>query len=196
MGAAHALSLTDRGSYFSLFFILNREFKLYEAYSYQQHQIKALFQIFAERSPTIHAAGHDFDAHFPHSPRHDGDHNHRDHHGGHDHDHDHYHRNDHQAPGLIFGGSTSTSSSTSRSGSSSSTSETSFPTSRVDSNYLETTTLEQDDLDLGLTGGKDRQCMPFQIEFCRQLPYNFTTFPNAMGHRNVIEANRDIERFK
>ena len=156
----------------------------------------------AERSPTIHAAGHDFDDHFHHGHGHDG-HGHN-HHDDHDHGyvHNHHHRNDHdhhETPGLIFEDSTSsTSSSTSRSGSSSSTSEKNFPTSRIDSNYLETTTLEQDDLlDLGLAGGKKgRQCLPFQIEFCRQLPYNFTTFPNAMGHRNVIEANRDIERFK
>jgi hypothetical protein len=36
----------------------------------------------------------------------------------------------------------------------------------------------------------------FQIDFCKQLPYNFTTFPNAMGHRNVEEAKNDVERFK
>ena len=41
-----------------------------------------------------------------------------------------------------------------------------------------------------------RQCHPFHIEYCKQLPYNFTTFPNAMGHHNHIEAKNDIERFK
>ena len=41
-----------------------------------------------------------------------------------------------------------------------------------------------------------RQCSAFQIDFCRQLPYNLTTFPNAMGHRSIDEAKNDIERFK
>ena len=41
-----------------------------------------------------------------------------------------------------------------------------------------------------------RQCRPFQVEFCKQLPYNFTSFPNAMGHRDIDEAKYDIERFK
>ena len=53
-----------------------------------------------------------------------------------------------------------------------------------------------------LQGGEDgvledqRKCVPFQVDFCRQLPYNFTSYPNAMGHRDVIEAKHDIERFK
>ena len=41
-----------------------------------------------------------------------------------------------------------------------------------------------------------RQCHPFHIEYCNQLPYNFTTFPNAMGHENYNEAKYDLERFK
>ena len=41
-----------------------------------------------------------------------------------------------------------------------------------------------------------RQCHPFHIKYCNQLPYNFTTFPNAMGHQNYEEAKYDLERFK
>jgi len=41
-----------------------------------------------------------------------------------------------------------------------------------------------------------KSCRPFEIDFCRQLPYNFTAFPNAMGHRDVGEAKDDIRRFK
>ena len=41
-----------------------------------------------------------------------------------------------------------------------------------------------------------RQCHPFHIEYCNQLPYNFTTFPNAMGHQNYNDAKYDLERFK
>ncbi len=41
-----------------------------------------------------------------------------------------------------------------------------------------------------------RQCVPFQVDYCRKLPYNFTSFPNAMGHRDIGEAKHDIERFK
>ncbi|TRY68657.1 hypothetical protein TCAL_02473 [Tigriopus californicus] len=52
----------------------------------------------------------------------------------------------------------------------------------------------EEDNALGL--GSKRQCAPFQIEFCLQLPYNFTTFPNAMGHTKVEEAKYDIEKFK
>lgn len=43
---------------------------------------------------------------------------------------------------------------------------------------------------------EQRKCVPFQVDFCRQLPYNFTSFPNAMGHTDVIDAKHDIERFK
>ncbi len=49
----------------------------------------------------------------------------------------------------------------------------------------------------GSLGDKpERQCHPFHIDYCKQLPYNFTTFPNAMGHMNAEEAKNDIERFK
>ena len=41
-----------------------------------------------------------------------------------------------------------------------------------------------------------RTCQPFQVDFCRQLPYNYTTYPNAMGHASLEEAKHDIERFK
>ena len=40
------------------------------------------------------------------------------------------------------------------------------------------------------------QCHPFHIEYCRQLPYNFTSFPNAMGHLSLEDAKVDLERFK
>lgn len=41
-----------------------------------------------------------------------------------------------------------------------------------------------------------RSCQAFQIPYCRQLPYNLTTFPNAMGHKSVFDAKYDIDRFK
>lgn len=41
-----------------------------------------------------------------------------------------------------------------------------------------------------------RQCHPFHIEYCKQLPYNFTSFPNAMGHLTFDDAKVDLERFK
>lgn len=41
-----------------------------------------------------------------------------------------------------------------------------------------------------------RQCHPFHIEYCKQLPYNFTSFPNAMGHLSYEDAKVDVERFK
>ena len=42
----------------------------------------------------------------------------------------------------------------------------------------------------------NRQCHPFHIEYCKHLPYNFTTFPNGMGHQHHEEAKMDLERFK
>ena len=42
----------------------------------------------------------------------------------------------------------------------------------------------------------NRQCHPFHIEYCKHLPYNFTTFPNGMGHHSHEEAKMDLERFK
>lgn len=41
-----------------------------------------------------------------------------------------------------------------------------------------------------------KSCSLFEIEFCAQLPYNFTAFPNGMGHNNVGESFADIEKFK
>ena len=29
------------------------------------------------------------------------------------------------------------------------------------------------------------KCMPFDVPFCKELPYNFTIYPNGFGHRNV-----------
>jgi len=40
------------------------------------------------------------------------------------------------------------------------------------------------------------KCRPFEVDFCKQLPYNFTAFPNAMGHGDAEEAKEDIRRFK
>ncbi len=53
------------------------------------------------------------------------------------------------------------------------------------------------DHDLTTTSSSSkRQCVPFHIDFCSQLPYNFTTFPNGMGHENVLDAKYAIERFR
>ena len=41
-----------------------------------------------------------------------------------------------------------------------------------------------------------RTCTPFELNFCRHLPYNFTTFPNAMGHIDSTSATNDLNRFK
>ena len=41
-----------------------------------------------------------------------------------------------------------------------------------------------------------RLCVPFKIEFCKQLPYNFTSFPNALGHQGPEEAKWDIEKLR
>ena len=41
-----------------------------------------------------------------------------------------------------------------------------------------------------------RQCSRFQIDYCKQLPYNTTTFPNGMGHKSTEDAKYDIDRFR
>ena len=41
-----------------------------------------------------------------------------------------------------------------------------------------------------------RQCSRFQIDYCKQLPYNTTTFPNGMGHKTTEDAKYDIDRFR
>lgn len=41
-----------------------------------------------------------------------------------------------------------------------------------------------------------RQCTPLQVGYCKQLPYNLTSFPNALGHANASEAVHDVDRFK
>ena len=44
--------------------------------------------------------------------------------------------------------------------------------------------------------GDKRICHRFAIEYCNQLPYNLTTFPNAMGHKGYEDAKYDIDRFR
>lgn len=40
-------------------------------------------------------------------------------------------------------------------------------------------------------------CVPISLDFCRrQLAYNFTSFPNLLGHRGVREVDRFSEAAK
>ena len=41
-----------------------------------------------------------------------------------------------------------------------------------------------------------RTCQRFSIEYCARLPYNTTTFPNAMGHAKPQDAKYDVDRFR
>ena len=43
------------------------------------------------------------------------------------------------------------------------------------------------------TGGR---CMPFTISYCQDLPYNYTIFPNALGHQTAQEAAPILQSFK
>ena len=39
-------------------------------------------------------------------------------------------------------------------------------------------------------------CVPISLDFCRHLSYNFTSFPNLLGHRSVREVDRFNEAAK
>ena len=80
-----------------------------------------------------------------------------------------------QSPGLVFGDSA----------------ERTSPTSSV-----ERSSNQNQDSTEGDSNEMKRQCLPFQIDYCRQLPYNFTTFPNGMRHENTEDAKYDIDRFR
>nr|CAG4651597.1 EOG090X019S [Triops cancriformis] len=36
-------------------------------------------------------------------------------------------------------------------------------------------------------------CVPVSLKMCRRMPYNFTTYPNLLGHRNLQEMSRVLE---
>ena len=38
--------------------------------------------------------------------------------------------------------------------------------------------------------------MPFKVDFCKELPYNFTIFPNGLGHASPKEADYVLDPFK
>ena len=80
-----------------------------------------------------------------------------------------------QSPGLVFGDSA----------------ERTSPTSTVEGSSRSNSVS-------GVSDSKEekRQCTPFQIDYCKQLPYNFTTFPNGMRHQNTDDAKYDIDRFR
>ena len=80
-----------------------------------------------------------------------------------------------QSPGLVFGDSA----------------ERTSPTSNVEGSLSPSSDPTNDD-----SNEMKRQCMPFQVDYCRQLPYNFTTFPNGMRHKNTEDAKYDIDRFR
>ena len=40
------------------------------------------------------------------------------------------------------------------------------------------------------------QCIPFAVDFCKELPYNYTIFPNGLGHVSLEETNYVLESFK
>ena len=39
-------------------------------------------------------------------------------------------------------------------------------------------------------------CVPISLDFCRHLAYNFTFYPNLLGHRGVREVDRFNEAAK
>ena len=41
-----------------------------------------------------------------------------------------------------------------------------------------------------------RRCFPLQLPYCSKLPYNITTYPNLMNHRNLKEVKDDVITFR
>ena len=80
-----------------------------------------------------------------------------------------------QSPGLVFGDSA----------------ERTSPKSKVEGSSYPTSESREDS-----SSESRRQCIPFQVDYCRQLPYNFTTFPNGMRHTSTEDAKYDIDRFR
>ena len=80
-----------------------------------------------------------------------------------------------QSPRLVFGDSA----------------ERTSPKSKVEGSSYPTSESREDG-----SSESRRQCIPFQVDYCRQLPYNFTTFPNGMRHTSTEDAKYDIDRFR
>lgn len=41
-----------------------------------------------------------------------------------------------------------------------------------------------------------RQCAPIQLDYCSKMPYNMTSYPNIIGHRNYFEVLEDVISFR
>lgn len=40
------------------------------------------------------------------------------------------------------------------------------------------------------------KCIPLQVEFCKELPYNYTILPNGLGHFDLPEIQADLPLYK
>ncbi|XP_018562305.1 atrial natriuretic peptide-converting enzyme [Anoplophora glabripennis] len=41
-----------------------------------------------------------------------------------------------------------------------------------------------------------RKCHPLQLEYCRKLPYNLTTYPNILKHKTLKDVSEDVITFR
>jgi hypothetical protein len=41
-----------------------------------------------------------------------------------------------------------------------------------------------------------RLCGPIELEYCNNLPYNITSYPNKLGHRSIKEVRDDVITFR
>lgn len=51
-------------------------------------------------------------------------------------------------------------------------------------------------LDATTTPRPPRKCSPIEFSYCGHMPYNMTSYPNLVGHRDLGEVKADIIAFR
>lgn len=41
-----------------------------------------------------------------------------------------------------------------------------------------------------------RRCSPLELSYCKNLPYNITSYPNLIGHKSLQEVEDDVIAFR
>lgn len=41
-----------------------------------------------------------------------------------------------------------------------------------------------------------RLCGPIELDYCKNLPYNVTSYPNKLGHKSIKEVRDDVITFR
>lgn len=46
------------------------------------------------------------------------------------------------------------------------------------------------------TPSPPRRCSPVELSYCKNLPYNITSYPNLIGHQSLQEVEDDVIAFR